>query len=594
MAYYDDDQKIQQVQAQLDIVELIAETVQLSRKGNNHWGLCPFHGEKTPSFSVSRDKQMFYCFGCHTGGNVFTFLMKRDGLEFREALEVLAAKAGVDISRPQHRAKADHRKTMVSLNNAAAQFYNHKLRSGLGDEARAYLARRGIGDETIELYGLGYAGEDWQELTNHLLGRGYDSEMIKIAGLVKRSDNQSRFYDLFRHRIMFPIMLYNRDVIGFGGRSLGDAVPKYLNTPETELFSKRKNLYGLAQAREAIRNHNNAFLVEGYMDCIKLHQAGIINVIASLGTALTEDQARLLRRYAEKVTILYDGDEAGQNATLRAAAVLRGAEVKVEIISLPEGQDPDDFIDSAGKKGFWQFIENNVCSDVEFKLNRLIQTTPRMDLDAKISIISALKEDIENVTSAVEKDSLVKTLARKLRVEENLVALEFRRGRRGAGGRRYRDDDGLSSDNRDSGKYGLQEKILAAMLKDQQIYQNIKSRIGISFFANQGYRDFVKAYDQLTGDGEARLSQMMSGDLSDDAAAIRALVTMLLAEEGGDLDIEVEEFVMRVEQKKIESQWQEMLEQIDDLAARGDFYSLVRFMAGIGTVPHFAREGGSL
>jgi len=321
MAYLEDDQKIRQIQSQLDIVELISESVQLSRKGNNYWGLCPFHGEKTASFSVSRDKQMFYCFGCHIGGNIFTFLMKRDGLEFREALEILAAKAGVDISRPRDRGRIDQQKAIISINNAAAQFYHQKLLSAQGDDARSYLSKRGITQQTIETYRLGYAEDNWQELTNYLLGRGFNAEAIKSSGLVKRSDNQSRFYDLFRHRIIFPIMLYNQDVIGFGGRSLGDAMPKYLNTPETELFSKRKNLYGLAQAREAIRQNNNAFLVEGYMDCIKLQQTGIMNVVASLGTALTEEQARLLHRYTEKVTILYDGDEAGQNATLRAAIV---------------------------------------------------------------------------------------------------------------------------------------------------------------------------------------------------------------------------------------------------------------------------------
>ncbi len=594
MAHYDDDYKIEQIQSQLDIVELISETVQLSRKGNNHWGLCPFHGEKTPSFSVSRDKQMFYCFGCHTGGNIFTFLMKKDGLEFREALEILAAKAGVDISRPKDRGKVDHQKAIITINNTAAQFFNQKLMSPAGDGARSYLSKRGISEDTIDLYRLGYAGDEWQELTSFLLGQGYGAETIKASGLAKRNDSQGRFYDLFRHRIIFPIMLFNRDVIGFGGRSLGDAMPKYLNTPETDIFSKRKNLYGLAQARESIRHNNNSFLVEGYMDCIKLQQTGIMNVVASLGTALTEDQARLLRRYAEKVTILYDGDEAGQNATLRSAIVLRKAEIKVEIISLPAGQDPDDFIDYSGKEGFWQYIENNVYSDIEFKLNRLINTAPRLDLENKLRIIDALREDIENITSGMEKDSFLKTLARKLRVEEQLISQEYNRGHSRRNNRRYRNNNGIIRDNIKYGKYGLQEKILAAMLKDPELYRNIKGRIGINFFANEKYRAFIKEYDQLAGDCESRLSQMLSGKPSDDTASTYALIAMLLDEEGNDLDMEVEEFVMRVEQKKAESQWQGMFDQIDKLSDQGDFYALIRLMAGISKVTHFAREGGSL
>ncbi|MEQ8199980.1 MAG: DNA primase [Syntrophomonadaceae bacterium] len=594
MAYYDDDQKIQQIQSQLDIVELISESVQLSRKGNNYWGLCPFHGEKTPSFSVSRDKQMFYCFGCHTGGNIFTFLMKRDGLEFREALEMLAAKAGVDISRPRDRSRVDHQKSIININNTAAQFYHQKLLSASGSDARSYLSQRGISEQTMDRYRLGYAGDDWQELTNYLLGRGFSPEALKASGLAKRSDNQSRFYDLFRHRIMFPIMLYNQDVIGFGGRSLGDAQPKYLNTPETEIFSKRKNLYGLAQAREAIRQNNNAFLVEGYMDCIKLQQTGIMNVVASLGTALTEEHARLLHRYAEKVTIVYDGDEAGQNATLRAADVLRGAEIKVEVISLPPGQDPDDLIGSLGKEGFWHYIENNVCGDIEFKLNRLIRTAPALDLEAKIRIINVLKEDIERLSSVVEQDAYIKMLARKLKMEENLIYQEYRRGYKREISGRYKNNNGINRDNIKYGKYGLQEKILAAMLKDPELYDKIKSRIGINFFADDKYQDFIREYDRLEGNRDEKLNRMISAHPSDNTVSTYARVAMLIGEEDTDLDIELEEFIMRVEKKKNESQWQRIYDQVEKLADQGDFQSIIRFMVNIDKAAHFGREGGSL
>ena len=594
MAYFEDDQKIQQIQSQLDIVELISESVQLSRKGNNYWGLCPFHGEKTASFSVSRDKQMFYCFGCHTGGNIFTFLMKKDGLEFREALEILAAKAGVDISRPRDRSRIDQQKVIIGINNTAAQFYHHKLLSASGSDARSYLGKRGITQPTIELYRLGYAEDDWQGLTNFLLARGFSAEALKASGLVKRSDNQTRFYDLFRHRIIFPIMLYNQDVIGFGGRSLGDVMPKYLNTPETELFSKRKNLYGLAQAREAIRQSNNAFLVEGYMDCIKLQQTGIMNVVASLGTALTEEQAQLLHRYAEKVTILYDGDEAGQNATLRAANVLRAASVKVEIISLPPGQDPDDLIESAGKKEFWHYIENNVCSDVEFKLNRLIQATPVLELDDKIRIINVLKEDIERLDSVVEQDTYIKMLARRLKMEENLVYQEYRQSQKHMYSGRYRNNNGINRDNIKYGKYGLQEKILAAMLTAPDLYDRIKSRIGIEFFADDVYQKFVREYEQINGTPAEKLHRVMSAHTDDSTAAAYARVAMLMGEEDEDLDIEVEEFIMRVEKKKAEREWQRRYEQVEKLADQGNFESIIRFVINIDKTAHFAREGGAL
>ncbi len=593
MTYYEDDQKILQIQDQLDIVELISETVQLSRRGNNYWGLCPFHGEKTPSFSVSRDKQMFYCFGCHTGGNIFTYVMKKNGLEFREALELLAAKAGVELTRPQDRSRADLNKAIAGINNVAAQFYHQNLLGASGKTARSYLERRGVNEQTIKTYILGYAGEDWQGLTDFLLGKGYHAEILKASGLIKRSDGQDRFYDLFRNRIIFPIMLYNRDVIGFGGRNLGDALPKYLNTPETELFSKRKNLYGLAQARENIREKNNAIIVEGYMDCIKLHQTGIMNVVATLGTALTGEQAQLLRRYTEKVTVIYDGDEAGQNATMRAAGILRQAGVKVEIISLPAGKDPDDLIEYLGKEGFLNYIENNVCSCIEFNLKRHIQATPLLDLDAKIRIINTLKEDIDNLDSWVEKDSYIKLLARKLKVEENIIYQEFRQSNNH---RQYRNNNVRIRDNIKYGKYGLQEKILAAILKDPLLYEKIKSSIGIKFFANPEYQAFIYEYDRLQGEPNDRIKKIAAGVNSEAAAATNAMIAMLIDDEkeSDNADREVEEFIMRVEQKKAEQELEKTIGQVASLGDQGDFSSFLKFIAKVNNIENLTREGGSL
>lgn len=591
MTYYEDDQKIIQIQDQVDIVELISETVQLSRRGNNYWGLCPFHGEKTPSFSVSRDKQMFYCFGCHTGGNIFTYVMKKNGLEFKEALELLAAKAGVELNHPKDRTKADLSKAIGGINSAAAQFYHQNLMGPSGAIARSYLNKRGVNEFTLQTYALGYASDDWQGLTDFLLAKGYSTEILKVSGLIKRSDSQDRFYDLFRNRVIFPIMLYNRDVIGFGGRSLGDALPKYLNTPETELFSKRKNLYGLAQARGNIREKNNAIIVEGYMDCIKLHQAGIMNVVATLGTALTAEQAQLLRRYTEKVTVIYDGDEAGQNATMRAAAILRQAGLKIEIISLPAGKDPDDFIEYLGKEGFLQYIENNVCSYLEFNLKRQIQATPLLDLDAKIRIINTLRDEIENLDSWVEKDSYIKMLARKLKVEENIIYQEYQSGNKH---RQYRNNNSRIRDNIKYGKYGLQEKILAAILKDPLLYEKIKTSLGVNFFANPEYQAFISEYDQLQGEPDERIKKIAARAGSELTAATQAMIVMLMDEENYDQDREVEEFIMRVVQKKEEQHWEKTFGQVALLGEQGDFRSILKYIVNINDNEILTREGGSL
>jgi len=594
MAKYDDEQNIREIESRIDIVELISETVQLSRKGNNYWGLCPFHQEKTPSFSVNRDKQMYYCFGCHAGGNVFSYIMKKDGLEFKEALEILAGKAGVEINRNQDRKIIDKRKQIIAVNNAAAQYYHAILTSERGQAARSYLEKRGISQETIEAFQLGYALDDWNQLEDYLLKKGYAAEIVKSAGLIKRSETQNRFYDLFRHRIIFPIVQNNQDVVGFGGRSLGDSLPKYLNTAETDLFSKRKNLYGLSSARESIRESNSAILVEGYMDCIKLQQAGFRNVVASLGTALTEDQARLLRRYAEKVVVIYDGDEAGQRETLRAITVLRGADLKVEVISLPPGKDPDEYIDYFGKEGFWQYIKNNGYSDIEFKLNRYISAAPVLDLEAKINIINLLKQDISGLTSALEKDFYTRMLARKLRVEENLVFQEIQKGYNNKLSSHNRNNIEIIWDNYKYGNYGIQEKILAAMLKDQAVFSKIKNRIGINFFANPDYRALIAKYDQLQGDQVEKMRDMIhiASDEGLESAYVR--IAMLIDEHNPDEAREVEEFIMRVEQKKQEYQWQKAFAQIRTLDDTGDFDSVLNYILKLEKLSDATREGGIL
>lgn len=590
MAKYEDEQNIREIESRIDIVELVSETVNLSRKGNNYWGLCPFHPEKTPSFSVNRDKQMYYCFGCHVGGNIFSFVMKKDGLEFKEALEILAAKAGIEIARPQDRKIIDQRKQIVAVNNAATQYYQEMLISQQGRIARDYLEKRGIISESISSFKLGYAPDEWNSVEEYLLKKGFSAETVKLSGLIKRSENQNRFYDLFRNRIIFPIFQYMQDVVGFGGRSLGDGLPKYLNTAETELFSKRKNLYGLSQARESIREANTVFLVEGYMDCIKLQQSGIKNVVASLGTALTEDQARILRRYTEKVIVLYDGDEAGQRETLRAITVLRAANLKVEVVSLPSGKDPDEYLDNYGKEGFLQYIQNNRYSDIEFKLNRYLLATPTLDLNSKINIINQLKDDIMCLASAMEKDFYMKLLAQKLRVEENIVYQEFQSRYNRPSLIQNRNNIEILRNNNKYGNYGIQEKILAAMLKDDEIFTTIKNRIGTNFFANPDYRALVAIYEQLQGEQAEKASDMRHIASAEGLEAAYARVAMLMDEGNPHEAREVEEFIKRVEQKKAEAAWQRVFDQLDMLGDTGDFDSVLSFILKLDRFTNATRE----
>jgi len=589
MTNYFDDQLLREIESKIDIVELISENVSLNRRGNRYWGLCPFHQEKTPSFSVSREKQMFYCFGCHAGGNIFSYLMKRDGLEFKEALEMLAAKAGVELAVSKSKKNQDLHKQMIAINNAAAEYFQQQLQSANGRQAREYLAQRGISQETIAAFNLGYAPNEWQALTDYLLRKGYSLELVKNSGLIKRNDNQERYYDLFRDRIIFPITQYNRDVLGFGGRALGDNMPKYLNTAETDIYSKRKNLYGLTQAREEIRSRNEVILVEGYMDCIKLQQSGIINVAASLGTSLTEEQASLLHRYAEKAIILYDGDEAGQRETMRAIEILRRQDLRVEVIVLPAGKDPDDFVEKYGKEGFWHYIQNNTYSHIEYKLNRYINTNPstRLDLDTKTRIIAQLKEDINSSGSVVEKEHYIKILARKLRLEEIVVAREIRSGRTAG----VRNKTGIIRDNNKYGKYGIQEKILAAMLNDENTFAKVRARIGINFFANPDYKTLANIFDQLQEGKEDKMHEMSRIAAEEGLEAVFARISMIMEEQNLE-DREVEEFIKRVEIKKAEAAWNKVMKNIDTLSDRGDFNSALTFILNLDKLVNANPEGG--
>jgi DNA primase len=528
VADYSDEQITREIESRIDIIDLIAETVDLHRKGNRYWGLCPFHQEKTPSFSVSRDRQMFYCFGCHAGGSIFSFIMKRDGLDFKEAREMLAAKAGVELNKSYDKKRVDLRKQILAVNRMADEYFHQMLLSSKGLEAREYLLQRGINRESIINFHLGYAPSEWNGLEEYLLKKGISQDWVKLSGLIKRNENQNRFYDVFRDRIIFPIYQYNREIVGFGGRVLGEGLPKYLNSPESEVFSKRRNLYGLAQARDNIRNQNEAIIVEGYMDTIKLHQAGICQAVASLGTALTQEQAQILKRYVEKVVILYDGDEAGQRESLRAIEVLLSQGLKVEVVSLPAGQDPDEYLEKNGKEEFWQYIQNNRISHIEFKMNRYINSVNIYNLEFKINIINQLKNDINRLSSALEKDYYIKTLAQKLRLEENLVQQELAAGSEKTSPRPNRNKIINFRDNNKYGKYGIQEQILAAMLSSPEIFTRVKNRIGLNFFANQEYRTIAGIYDQLlqeeTDDCMGEMRQIMMHEGLDTAYARISLI----------------------------------------------------------------------
>ena len=351
MRYSDDI--IEEVRQKNDIVDVVSQYVRLTRRGSTYFGLCPFHNEKTPSFSVTPGKQMYYCFGCGAGGNVYNFIMEYENYTFSEALKHLADRAGVELPKIEYsrevREKAEQRAELLEINKQAAQYYYYQLRTEGGKIGYQYLSGRGLSEETMRKFGLGYSDKFGGGLYKFLKSKGYSDERLRESGLFN-VDERHGMYDKFWNRVIFPIMDVNNRVIGFGGRVMGDGKPKYLNSPETKIFDKSRNLYGLNIARTTRKKY--LILCEGYMDVISMHQAGFTNAVASLGTALTSGHASLLKRYTQEVLLLYDSDEAGIRAALRGIPILRDAGVNSRVVNLKPYKDPDEFIKNMGAEAF--------------------------------------------------------------------------------------------------------------------------------------------------------------------------------------------------------------------------------------------------
>ena len=363
---------IQKVKESNDIVDIISENIKLKRTGRNYSGLCPFHNEKTPSFSVSQDKQIFKCFGCGEAGNVVSYVMKSRNMDFIEAIRFLAERAKIELQADNSKSikERDVNEKLYKINAEAARFFFAKLRTN--KNAMSYFTGRGISESTLKSFGLGFAPSSWNELMKFLKAKGYTELDMLNAGLIIKSQKESTkevFYDRFRNRVMFPVFDFKGKVIGFGGRVLDDSKPKYLNSPETAVFKKGTNLYGLNFALKNLKERM-LIIVEGYMDCISLHQYGIKNAVASLGTALTPNQAKLLKRYTDKIIISYDADLAGQNATLRGLEILRVEDFDIRVLTVPQGKDPDEFIRSNGREAFLKLI-NDALPLIDYRIKKV-------------------------------------------------------------------------------------------------------------------------------------------------------------------------------------------------------------------------------
>ena len=414
------DSFLQELKLRSDITEIASSYVNLKRHGRNMVGLCPFHGEKTPSFNIYTENGSFYCFGCGAGGDVITFIMKIENLDYVEAVKFLAQRAGMEMPENTYDDSLSKlRMRIYEANREAARFFHATLLSQRGQSGLNYLRGRALSDRTIRHFGLGFADDDWNSLCNHLKNKGFSEYEIYSANLAFKRKNGNGIYDRFVNRVMFPIIDLRGNVIAFGGRIMTDEKPKYLNTSDTPVFKKSENLFSLNNAKSS--GTRTLILCEGYMDVIALNQAGFTNAVATLGTALTNEQAVLMKRYADEVIICYDADGAGQKATARAIDILRNAGLPIKILTVPSGKDPDEFIRSKGENGpaAFKLLIEKCGNDVEYRLMKLRENYNLTTTDGKVAFLNEAVKIVATIESPIERDVFASKLCTELEIDKN-------------------------------------------------------------------------------------------------------------------------------------------------------------------------------
>ncbi len=488
---------IEEVRARNDIVDVVSGYVRLQKKGANHFGLCPFHNEKSPSFSVSQGKQMYYCFGCGAGGNVITFLQQYENASFQEAVKMLADRAGIKLPEAEYseaaRAKENHRARLLAVNKEAAKYFYYQLRAPQGKQGLTYLKNRQLSEETIHKFGLGFANKTSDDLSRYLKEKGFSDALLQEAG-VSTFDERYGVHDKFWNRVIFPIQDINHRVIGFGGRVMGDGTPKYLNSPETPVFDKSRNLYGLNFARSSRKNQ--FILCEGYMDVISMHQAGFTQAVASLGTAFTTGQASLLKRYAEEVLLAYDSDGAGIKAALRAIGILRESGLTGKVISFAPYKDPDEFIKAEGAEAFEKRLleaENSFLFEIRILSGEFDLSDPA----GKTKFHREIAKKLCGFSEEAERANYMEAIAEKYHIgHENLRKLvNSAAAQTGLARPIERPKSGIQSKKTPEDNAKKAQRLLITWLTDRpEIYPKIKKFITAEDFTDELYK---KVAEQL-------------------------------------------------------------------------------------------------
>jgi len=573
---YSDD-VISRVRDSVDIHDVVSGHVTLRKTGKNYVGLCPFHAEKTPSFNVNPDKQIFHCFGCGVGGDVFKFLELQEGLNFPDALRKLADRAGISLpeSRPrgESRKTDDERKTLLGVVADADAYFRLELEGQAGSAARAYLAKRGVSDSIIREFGLGYARPEWDGLLRHLRQKGHAPPLLEKAGLVVRRSEGEGHYDRFRGRIIFPIRDGNGNTIAFGGRVMDDSLPKYLNSPETPLYSKSNVLFCLDKAKEAARKHDHFIIVEGYLDAIACHQHGVRNAVATLGTALTEGHLRLLRRFTKKLKLIFDPDPAGVKAALRSFDLLAGSGMSVKVVSLPGGDDPDTFLTKKGYDAFAACLRESLPL-MDFVLAQVLKDGQGATIAEKVERAGEILGFISRLPSGIEREHYLKKTAEALDVDEAVLRQEMAQQRTAAAGPRERTAPGPRA--------GLQEKrpraeeiLVHFMLRNDAVARSLAVRIAPEDFTDPLFRRAAERIFAVLGAGRSLDVRSLAVEGDDELNRLISHYAVLetdYADAGtnGDLEKACADCVERVKQQGSTKKMKTLLAAIQAAESRGD------------------------
>ena len=569
--FYPED-LVEEVRSKNDVVDVIGSYVRLQKKGNSYMGLCPFHSEKTPSFSVSRNKQMYHCFGCGVGGNVITFVMEYENYSFVEALKMLAERVGIALPEAEYseeeKKKASIKNRLLEIHKVAAKYFFYQLKSERGQVAYEYLRKREISDETLVKFGLGYSNKTSNDLYQYLKSLGYEDEILRLSGLVTLDEHRGAS-DKFWNRVMYPIMDINNKVIGFGGRVMGDGMPKYLNSPETEIFDKSRNLYGMNLARTSRRN--NLIICEGYMDVIALHQAGFNNAVASLGTAFTGLQANLMKRYTKEVLVCYDSDAAGTKAALRAIPILKEAGIAVKVINMKPYKDPDEFIKALGADEFQKRIDEAVNSFF-FEINVLEQQYDFADPEQKTRFISETAKRLLVFREEIERNIYVEAIAKKYHISyDNLKRLVNQFGSQMSVSKYTELEPKVynqpKKNKSEEGVKQSQKILLTWLIEDVRLFDKIKDIITPSDFTMDLYQQAASMlFEQYEKEGNVTPAKIINYfESAKDQKEIASLFNTELRVEMNPIEKQkaFEETVLKIKKHSLDEQSKQAIEQND-------------------------------